>query len=250
MADHDLIVIGGGSGGVRAARVAAGLGARVALVEEDRLGGTCVNAGCIPKKLLVYGSSFGDEIEDAAAYGWTTGPARADWPALIAAKDREIERLNGVYRRLLEQAGVAIVPGRATVTGPHEVAVGGRTLTTEHVLVATGSVPEKPAIPGMELGITSNEAFHLPALPARVVIAGGGYIAVEFAGIFAGLGSETTQIYRGPLFLRGFDADHGTDLALSIDGIPINMVSHAHGQGFADTNFIIPEAVERVEVGE
>jgi glutathione reductase (NADPH) len=205
--DFDLFTIGAGSGGVRASRLAAALGARVAIVEERYLGGTCVNVGCIPKKLLVYASEFGDEFDDAAGYGWTVGEPRVDWTALIARKDREISRLNGVYRQLLEAAGARLIEGHALLVDAHTVAVDGRRYTAETILVATGGWPWKPPIPGVEHLITSNEAFHLERAPRRVLIGGGGYIAVEFAGIFHGLGAEVVQVHRGPLFLRGFDDD-------------------------------------------
>lgn len=205
--DLDLFVIGAGSGGVRASRIAATHGARVAVAEELYLGGTCVNVGCIPKKLLVYASEFGELGEDAAGFGWEFARPAFDWTKLIANKDREIARLNGVYERLLTNAGAEIIRGRAEIVGPHTVAAGGRRISAEHILVATGSWPAKPAIPGAELGITSNEAFHLERLPPRVVIVGGGYIAVEFAGIFAGLGAQVTLVHRGAQLLRGFDDD-------------------------------------------
>jgi glutathione reductase (NADPH) len=205
--DYDLYVIGGGSGGVRAARMSAGFGARVALAESYRLGGTCVIRGCVPKKLLVYASHFAEEFEDAAGYGWTVGARSFSWPALIAAKDREIARLEGVYRGLLEKAGVTIHVGQARLLDAHTVEVAGQRHTAAHILIATGGRPQVPAMPGAELGFTSNEAFHLPELPRRVAILGGGYIAVEFAGIFNGLGSEVVLAYRGPEFLRGFDDD-------------------------------------------
>lgn len=206
-AEYDLVVIGAGSGGVRAARVAAGHGARVAICESVRVGGTCVLRGCIPKKLLVYASAFAEEFEDAAAFGWTLGERAHDWPRLIAAKDAELDRLHGVYRRLLDEAGVETIEGRARVAGPRAVAVAGRTLRTERILVATGGAPSMPDLPGKEHAITSDGALALPALPGRVAIVGGGYIAVEFAGIFRGLGSEVTLAYRGEQILRGFDRD-------------------------------------------
>jgi glutathione reductase (NADPH) len=187
--------------------MSASYGARVAVAEERALGGTCVNVGCIPKKLLVYAAHFADDFVDAEAYGWTVGPRTFDWGRLIAAKDREIARLNGVYRRILESNGVEVLEARARVLSPHEVQVGDRRITAAHVLIATGGWPYVPPIPGSELAITSNEAFHLKELPRRVVIVGGGYIAVEFAGIFHGMGAHVTQLYRGPLFLRGFDDD-------------------------------------------
>jgi glutathione reductase (NADPH) len=211
--DYDLFAIGAGSGGVRASRVAANLGARVAVAEERYLGGTCVNAGCIPKKLLVYAASFRDEFEDAASFGWRLGARQPDWATLLANKDREIARLNSVYAQLLDDAGVDRLEGRARVVDAHTVAIGDETWSAANILVATGSWPSLPRIPGIEHAITSNEAFHLPALPERVVIVGGGYIAVEFAGIFHGLGSRVTQLYRGPLFLRGFDDDLRRTLA-------------------------------------
>ncbi|MGH7824825.1 MAG: glutathione-disulfide reductase [Candidatus Binatia bacterium] len=205
--DFDLFTIGGGSGGVRASRLSAAYGARVALAEDRYLGGTCVNVGCIPKKLLVYASHFSEEFEDAAGFGWTVGERKVDWARLIANKDQEIARLNGVYRKLLQDSGVTIIDGRAQIVDPHTVVVNGGTYTAKYILVAVGSWPIVPEIPGWEHAITSNEAFYLPALPRRVIIVGGGYIGVEFAGIFHGLGAEVTQIYRGSLFLRGFDDD-------------------------------------------
>lgn len=211
--DYDLFTIGAGSGGVRASRMAAAFGAKVAIAEERYLGGTCVNVGCIPKKLLVYASHYSEDFEDAAGYGWTVGERRFDWARLIANKDKEIGRLNDVYRKILDDAGVTIIESRAEVLDPHTVAVEGRKVTAKYILVATGSWPSVPNIPGAELAMTSNEAFYLPSLPDRVVIVGGGYIGVEFAGIFHGLGVQTTQLYRGELFLRGFDIDIRKTLA-------------------------------------
>ncbi len=211
--DYDLFVIGAGSGGVRASRVAAQLGARVAVAEERYLGGTCVNVGCIPKKLLVYASEFGDAFADAAGFGWTVGPRRFDWATLIANKDAEIARLNGVYERLLTNAGVTIVNGRATLIDAHTVAIGAERVMAKYILIAVGGWPAAPRIPGAELAIDSNDAFHLHALPSRAVIVGGGYIGVEFAGVFAGLGARVTLVHRGPLFLRGFDDDLRAALA-------------------------------------
>ncbi len=203
--DYDLFVIGAGSGGIRAARLSSGFGARVALAEERYLGGTCVNVGCIPKKLLVYAARFSEEFEDARGYGWRLGGWEFNWQQLLNNKNAEIERLQGVYSKLLEQAGVAILPGRATLLDPHTVSIGSHSYTAERILIATGGWPVVPAIPGKEYVITSNEAFFLEDLPGRVVIVGGSYIAVEFAGIFNGVGAKTTLLYRGPLFLRGFD---------------------------------------------
>ena len=205
--DFDLFVIGAGSGGVRAARIAAGHGARVGICEESRVGGTCVIRGCVPKKLLVYASHFAEDFEDAQGFGWETGPARFSWPDLIRAKDREIDRLNGVYLGLLDNSGVELINGRGSFVDPHTIQVGDRTVTAEHVLIATGGTPWVPDIPGIEHAITSNEAFDLGQLPARVAVVGGGFIACEFSGIFNGLGAAVTQIYRGDAVLRGFDQD-------------------------------------------
>jgi len=205
--DFDLFTIGAGSGGVRASRMAALTGARVAVAEDGALGGTCVNVGCIPKKLFVYASHFADDFGDAAGFGWTVGDRSFDWPRLLANKNREIERLNGVYARLLDGAGVTRFAGRATLVDANTVEVAGRRHRAANVLVATGGWPSLPDVPGIEHAVSSNEMFHLPALPARAVVVGGGYIAVEFAGILHGLGVAVTQLYRGPLFLRGFDDD-------------------------------------------
>ena len=205
--DYDLFVIGAGSGGVRASRIAAALGARVAVAESHRAGGTCVIRGCVPKKLLVYAAHFHEDIEDARGYGWTVPEPTFSWPALIEAKNREIARLEGIYEKLLANAGVTLMQGRATLADAHTVELNGKRITAKYVLVATGGWPVKPDIPGAELGITSNEAFELKALPRRVLMGGGGYIAVEFAGIFKGLGAEVTLSYRGEEILRGFDDD-------------------------------------------
>ena len=213
--DYDLFVIGAGSGGVRAARIAANYGARVAVAEEYRVGGTCVIRGCVPKKLFVYASHFADEFEEAAGFGWTVEGARFDWKTLIANKDKEIDRLNGIYIRNLQNAGVEIIESRATLVDAHKVRLEAtdREVTAGRILIAVGATPFLPEIPGIEHAITSNEAFHLEELPKRVVVVGGGYIAVEFAGIFNGLGADTMQLYRGPLFMRGFDDDLRTLLA-------------------------------------
>jgi len=205
--DFDLFVIGAGSGGVRAARVAAAHGARVGICEESRVGGTCVIRGCVPKKLLVYASHFAEDFEDARGFGWEVGPARFDWPRLIRAKDREIDRLNQVYLRLLADSGVTLFEQRGTLAGPHEVVLGDRSVRAGHILIATGGRPWVPELPGIEHAITSNEAFYLPELPPRVAVIGGGFIACEFAGIFNGMGASVTQIYRGDAVLRGFDGD-------------------------------------------
>ncbi|PNB48357.1 glutathione-disulfide reductase [Pseudomonas sp. GW456-12-10-14-LB2] len=203
--DFDLYVIGAGSGGVRAARFAAGYGAKVAVAESRYLGGTCVNVGCVPKKLLVYGAHFAEDFEQSSGFGWSLGEADFDWATLIANKDREINRLNGIYRNLLVNSGVTLHEAHAKIVGPHEVEVNGERYTAKNILIATGGWPQIPEIPGHEHAISSNQAFFLKELPKRVLVVGGGYIAVEFAGIFHGLGANTTLLYRGDLFLRGFD---------------------------------------------
>jgi glutathione reductase (NADPH) len=203
--DFDLFVIGAGSGGVRAGRFAAGFGARVAVAESRYLGGTCVNVGCVPKKLLVYGAHFSEEFEQAKSFGWSVSEPEFDWATLIANKDKQIHHLNGIYRNLLVNSGVTLLEGHARLTGPNQVEVNGQSYTAEHILIATGGWPQVPEIPGREHAITSNEAFFLPQLPKRIIVVGGGYIAVEFASIFHGLGAETTLMYRGEMFLRGFD---------------------------------------------
>ncbi|WJK07367.1 glutathione-disulfide reductase [Pseudomonas fluorescens] len=203
--DFDLYVIGAGSGGVRAARFAAGFGAKVAVAESRYLGGTCVNVGCVPKKLLVYGAHFAEDFEQSSGFGWNLGEADFDWATLIANKDREINRLNGIYRNLLVNSGVTLHEAHAKIVGPHEVEVNGERYTAKNILIATGGWPQIPEIPGHEHAISSNQAFFLKELPKRVLVVGGGYIAVEFAGIFHGLGANTTLLYRGDLFLRGFD---------------------------------------------
>ena len=205
--EFDLFVLGAGSGGVRAARVAAAHGARVAMCEESRVGGTCVIRGCVPKKLLVYASHFAEEFEDATGFGWTVARPKFSWPDLIAAKDREIDRLNGIYLRLLKDSGVTLFQQRGSFVDAHRVRVGDRVVSAAHILIATGGRPWIPGIPGSEHAITSNEAFDLGELPGRILIVGGGYIACEFAGIFKGLGASVTQSYRGDAVLRGFDQD-------------------------------------------
>ena len=240
--DYDLITIGAGSGGVRASRLAASFGARVAVIERSDLGGTCVNLGCIPKKLLAYAAHFGDDFEDAAGFGWHVPTPRFDWPTLIAAKDAEIRRLNGVYQRILEGAGCVIIPGAAALSDPHTVQVGGQRYTAAHILVATGSRPRVPEIPGGNLGCTSDQMFHLEERPARAVIAGGGYIAVEFAGILAGLGTKVTLVHRGHALLRGFDEDVREALAaaLSARGIDLRLST--------TVDAIEPDGAEQVSV--
>ena len=203
--DFDLYVIGAGSGGVRAARFAAGFGAKVAVAESRYLGGTCVNVGCVPKKLLVYGAHFAEDFEQTSGFGWSLGEANFDWATLIANKDREINRLNGIYRNLLVNSGVTLHEGHARLVDAHQVEINGERFTARHILIATGGWPQIPEIPGREHAIGSNEAFFLKELPKRVLVVGGGYIAVEFAGIFHGLGAQTSLLYRGDMFLRGFD---------------------------------------------
>jgi glutathione reductase (NADPH) len=207
--DVDLFVIGGGSGGVRAGRIAANHGAKVMLAEEYRMGGTCVIRGCVPKKLFVIGSHMKDEIEDAKGFGWTIPPASFDWPTLIANKDKEIARLEAAYTSNVEKSGARVVKTRAVLEDAHTVRLGtGETVSAKYILIATGGAPNHgKEIPGIEHVISSNEAFHLTELPKRIVIQGGGYIALEFAGIFAGFGSDVTVIYRGDNILRGFDED-------------------------------------------
>jgi len=205
--DYDLFVIGAGSGGVRAARMAAGFGARVAVAEDRYMGGTCVNVGCVPKKLYVYASEFGKGFADAQGFGWDSATPRFDWATLRDNKKTEISRLNGIYRNLLSAVDAQVIDGRGRIIDAHTVAVGERHYTAGKILIATGGWPHIPEFPGSEHAVTSNEIFDLETFPKRLVIVGGGYIAVEFAGIFNGLGSQVTQLYRGPLFLRGFDAD-------------------------------------------
>ena len=217
--EFDLIVIGAGSGGVRASRISAGHGARVAVIEESRPGGTCVIRGCVPKKLLMYGSAFSADAADAAGYGWQVSVDGHDWPALIAAKNAELDRLEGIYRSLLTNAGVELIEGRGIVTGPNSVRVGDRELTAERILVATGGWPQIPDVPGLaDHAITSNEALDLAERPESVVVYGAGYIAVEFASIFNGFGIETHLVYRADLPLRGFDQDIRSQSAEALAG--------------------------------
>ncbi|WP_370320770.1 glutathione-disulfide reductase [Oricola sp.] len=227
--DYDLFVIGGGSGGVRAARLAGGLGKRVGIAEEYRMGGTCVIRGCVPKKLFVYASQYSEHFEDAPGYGWTVGETAFDWPALIAAKDQEIGRLEGLYRKGLENAGVTIHETRARLVSRHEVLLEatGETVTADQILIAVGGRPKlHDALPGHEYCITSNGAFHLDDLPKAIVIEGGGYIAVEFANIFHGLGVDTTLVYRGVKILGGFDDDLRDHLQETMIAKGIRIVCH------------------------
>lgn len=225
--DTDLFVIGAGSGGVRAARIAAGHGARVMIAEEYRVGGTCVIRGCVPKKLLVYASRFAHEFEDAAGFGWTVTDAKFDWPTLIANKDKEIARLEAAYYATLKRVGVEIVESRAVIEDAHTVRIvkTGALIRAKTILVATGGHPVKPDVPGAaELTITSNEAFQLPRLPRHIVIQGGGYIAVEFACLFHGLGAQVTLVHRGPEILRGFDDDVRHHLRVEMTGRGIKTI--------------------------
>ncbi|MBB3104023.1 glutathione-disulfide reductase [Azomonas macrocytogenes] len=226
--DFDLFVIGAGSGGVRAARFASSFGARVAVAESRYLGGTCVNVGCVPKKLLVYGANYAEDIDQAKGYGWSVDGVTFDWATLIASKNSEIERLNGIYKNLLVESGVTLFQEHAQILDAHRIEVAGKSYTSEHILIATGGWPHVPEFPGNEHVITSNEAFYLPSLPKRTLVVGGGYIAVEFASILNGCGSETRLLYRGELFMRGFDGslrDHlknemikkGIDLQFNTD---------------------------------
>jgi glutathione reductase (NADPH) len=237
----DLFVIGAGSGGVRAARISSGYGARVMIAEEYRVGGTCVIRGCVPKKLLVYAARFADEFEDAAGYGWTLPAPSFDWPTLIANKDREIARLESAYTTNLERAKVEVVKSRAVIIDPHTVKLlaTGETVRAKHILVSTGAAPSFGAdIEGREHVISSNEAFHLPELPKRILIQGGGYIAVEFAGIFNGLGSEVTLVYRRENILRGFDDDLRTHLRAEMERRGIRIITKK-----------IVESIEKVDRG-
>ena len=225
--DFDLFTIGAGSGGVRASRFAAQYGVRVAIAEQQYLGGTCVNVGCIPKKLMSYAAHFSDDFSDAHGFGWTLGAAVFDWNTLIAAKDREIERLNGVYQKLLNDSGIEILKGHAEIVGAHTVSIDGRRFTSRHILIATGGKPTVPELPGCEHGITSDDFFHLNALPKRAVVCGGGYIAVELASILNGLGCKVTMAYRGTQLLRTMDTDLGVFLAQEMTKKGINILFEA-----------------------
>jgi glutathione reductase (NADPH) len=245
--DYDLFVIGGGSGGVRSGRLAASMGKKVAIAEEFRYGGTCVIRGCVPKKLYVYASQFAEHFEDAEGFGWTVGESTFDWKKLVAAKDKEITRLEGLYQKGLANAGAEILHTRAELTGPNTIKLldSGKTVTAERIVIAVGGHPTPhEALPGHELCISSNEAFDLPELPKSIVIAGGGYIAVEFANIFHGLGVETTLIYRGKEILSRFDQDmrRGLHVAMEQKGIRIlcedliqSVTKNAEGRLVAET---------------
>ena len=224
----DLLVVGAGSGGVRAARIAAGHGASVAICEESRVGGTCVIRGCVPKKLLVYGAHFAEDFEDAQAYGWSYTDLKFDWRKLIANKDAEIDRLNGIYHQLLDTAGVTLFMGHGEFIDANHVRIGERVVQADKILVATGGRPFVPEFPGSELVITSDEAFHLDSLPNHIVIVGGGYIAVEFAGIFNALGSRVDLVYRRDLILRGFDDDVRNNLEHELQQKDIQIMHHCN----------------------
>ena len=224
MADFDLFVIGGGSGGVRCARIAASHGAKVGIAEERYWGGTCVNVGCVPKKLMVQAAEYGAWVKDSRGFGWDTKPGTHDWGALIAAKDHEIERLNGIYKKLLENSGVTWFESRATFVDAHTLQLDGQTVTADRIVIAVGGHPSWPDIEGADLGIVSDQAFFLPELPKRLTLVGGGYIGIEFAGIFAGLGAEVDLLFRQRLPLRGFDNDIREALshALTEQGIRVH----------------------------
>lgn len=235
--DFDLFVIGGGSGGVRCARISASHGARVGVAEERFWGGTCVNIGCVPKKFMVMAAEYGLNAEDAPEFGWTLAKGGHAWPKLIAAKDKEITRLNGIYKRLLEQAGARIFEARASLVDAHTIEVGAKRVTAERIVIATGGHPIPLDIPGAEHAVISDDIFYLPERPDRVAIIGGGYVAVEFAGVFAGLGAETHLVYRQPLPLRGFDEDMRVGLAEALtshgvklhpDSVPKSIVNDGH----------------------
>ncbi len=222
--DYDLFVIGGGSGGVRCARIAAGHGAKVGIAESTFWGGTCVNVGCVPKKLMVMAADYGMAADDSVGFGWDTKRGRHDWPGFIAAKDREIARLQAIYKSMLQKAGAREFEAHVRFIDPHTLDVGGKTVTAEHIVIATGSTPHKPDIPGADLAGITDDLFYLPERPKSIAIVGGGYSAVEFACIFAGLGTEVHLIYRQPLPLRGFDGDlrEAVAEAMQADGIHLH----------------------------
>jgi glutathione reductase (NADPH) len=230
MFDVDLFVVGAGSGGVRAARMAAGMGARVAIAEDRYMGGTCVNVGCVPKKLYSYAAHYSADFADSAGFGWTVGDAHFSWPLLRDNKKKEISRLNGIYLQMLEKAGVTVHHGRAELRGPHEIGINDQLIRARYILLATGGWPQVPDLPGREHLLTSNEIFDLETLPQRLLVLGGGYIAVEFAGIFSGLGSTVTLAYRGDKVLRGFDEDLRTRF-MTEAGRHVNLLMHTDVAG-------------------
>lgn len=223
MTHFDYFVIGAGSGGVRSARIAGSLGAKVGIAEGRHIGGTCVNIGCVPKKLMAYAADFHAEFEDSVGYGWTPGKASFDWKTLIANKDKEINRLNGIYEGMLEKQGVTVFKDYARFTGPKTLDVGGKTITADNILIATGAKPRRGSFPGAERALVSDDLFFLKDQPSHILIVGGGYVAVEFAHIFSGLGTKATLIYRGDLFLRGFDDDIRAALAEEMRGQGIDL---------------------------
>ena len=222
--EYDLFVIGGGSGGIRAARLSSSFGARVAIAEEKYLGGTCVNVGCVPKKLFFYASYFSEEFNHAQSYGWYHNNNRFVWNDLIKNKNKEIERLNGIYQKILDDSNVKVFEEHAKIIDPHTIKINNENITAKYIMIATGGWPYIPNIEGKELAITSNEAFFLETLPNKIIIVGGGYIAVEFASIFKGLNIETSLIYRGPLVLRGFDKDLREVLSNEMEKKGINLI--------------------------
>ena len=222
--EYDLFVIGGGSGGIRAARLSSSFGARVAIAEEKYLGGTCVNVGCVPKKLFFYASHFSEEFNHAKSYGWYYNNNKFVWDDLIKNKNKEIKRLNGIYQKILDDSNVKVFEEHAKIIDPHTIKINNENITTKYIMIATGGWPYVPNIEGKELAITSNEAFFLETLPNKIIIVGGGYIAVEFASIFKGLNIETSLIYRGPLFLRGFDKDLREVLSNEMKKKGINLI--------------------------
>ncbi|USG63238.1 glutathione-disulfide reductase [Sneathiella marina] len=248
--DYDLFVIGAGSGGVRASRISSSLGAKVAIAEEYRVGGTCVIRGCVPKKLLVYASHYSEDFEDAEAYGWTVPKASHSWTKLIENKDREIDRLNGIYHNILANNNVELYQDRATLIDRNTVQVGDKKITAKYILIATGGTPVMPDVPGIEHAISSNEAFHLKEMPKRVIVVGGGYIAVEFAGIFNGLGADVIQLYRGEQILRGFDHDVQNVLAGEIQKKGIDLRTHANPASIEKTASGLTVTLENGEVLE
>ncbi|MFK8049077.1 MAG: glutathione-disulfide reductase [Halioglobus sp.] len=252
--EYDLFVIGAGSGGVRAARMAAGFGAKVAVAEDRYMGGTCVNVGCVPKKLYVYASEFSHAFEDSQGFGWDKSTPRFDWATLRDNKKTEISRLNAIYRNLLGGVDVHTIDGRARITGPHTVRVNDREYSAEKILIATGGWPFIPDFPGREFAISSNEVFDLDTFPQRMLVVGGGYIAVEFAGIFNGLGAKVTQLYRGPMFLRGFDEDirqhatqeirkSGVDLRFEVNVDSIERSAEGLRVALSDGTTVVADAV-------
>jgi len=248
--DFDLFTLGAGSGGVSSSRRAGSYGARVAICEDSRVGGTCVIRGCVPKKILVYGSHYAHELAEAAGFGWTIGESTLDWGALVAAKDREIDRLNGVYLRLLRDSGVKLFEGRGSVVDAHTVEVAGKRYTARNILVATGGRPQRPTMPGAEHGITSNEALDLKTLPKRVIVVGGGYIGVEFAGIFNAAGAKVTMLIRGDGLLRGFDADVRATLTSELRKTGIDIKAETFAQDIekrGETLSVMTKAGETIE---